>query len=522
MEFSHLVQTFVMMNLRDTKTLSLYDFGAMALGLLLITNLQSLASELLRHLKPRFKEWYRNVFSPGCTRDIAFRVKLDGAGRRQLEGPTNISQHLFWFMHSRSLFDRAETTKSFHHSMFVKCVDSQTGKPISHDFQELRFPSHPTKIDPDIYVHITEEKTNESFDSSRKSSNSTSTSGSGSNESTTYVHLWISTRRNNDSYIESFLNKIETIFYAETRTSILSITDAVVDPRDTQAAFENTRFLYSTKTFDNLFFEQKDDVIKLLSQFESREAEYKRLGIPNNLTFMFHGPPGTGKTSCIKAIANYTRRDLCMVQLSSFKTNEAFVNMITAVPNTRHTRKKIYVFEEIDAYCPEEDNPFLARSDIEKPSGAASSSNIDTKDQLMLELFATSQRLKSDVSMGELMSKYTSSKNDKLSLAGILNGLDGPRETYDRICIFTTNRLHRIDPAILRPGRTDMIVYFGSLLKRDVNRYFALWFNKSIPAKTYAKMKDHTYTQAQIGKMFLKHKETPDKLYELFGENRSE
>ena len=213
--------------------------------------------------------------------------------------------------------------------------------------------------------------------------------------------------------------------------------------------------------------------------------------------------------SCLcQAIANYLKRDIVMVRIGSFKKNETLINAMCDPRANVTDRKKMFVFEEIDCYCKEEDNPFLIRGETSRGEVSKASYNISHLNRL-------------DMSVGELLSKIEV-QDDKLSLSGILNALDGPRETYDRVIIFTTNRIERIDPAILRPGRTDLIVYFGALLKEDVNRYFKLWFHKAIPMRVYSQMKDHTYTQAQIGKMFLKYSKNPEGLYELFGENRSE
>jgi ABC-type multidrug transport system fused ATPase/permease subunit len=94
---------------------------------------------------------------------------------------------------------------------------------------------------------------------------------------------------------------------------------------------------YATKTFDNMFFTQKQDLIACLDNFTNNEDEYKRLGIPYTLGLMFHGQPGCGKTTAIKAIARYTKRTIIKIpanriktidQLHSFFESE-FINSLT-------------------------------------------------------------------------------------------------------------------------------------------------------------------------------------------------
>jgi SpoVK/Ycf46/Vps4 family AAA+-type ATPase len=59
-------------------------------------------------------------------------------------------------------------------------------------------------------------------------------------------------------------------------------------------------------------------------------------------------------------------------------------------------------------------------------------------------------------------SKYMS-KYDKLDLSGLLNVLDGVVDCPNRILIMTTNHPEKLDPALIRPGRIDKIIYLGYL-----------------------------------------------------------
>lgn len=55
------------------------------------------------------------------------------------------------------------------------------------------------------------------------------------------------------------------------------------------------------------------------------------------------------------------------------------------------------------------------------------------------------------------------SKYDKLDLSGLLNVLDGVVDCPNRILIMTTNHPEKLDPALIRPGRIDKIIYLGYL-----------------------------------------------------------
>ena len=126
------------------------------------------------------------------------------------------------------------------------------------------------------------------------------------------------------------------------------MTDDYYDPTRHYSEF---RF-ESGKTFDNVFYSQKEDILKRLDFFTNNKDWYKQRGIPYTMGFMFYGEPGCGKTSTIKAIANHTQRHIVSVPLNKIKTAKELLNVFYSTKMNYvdiPLDKRLYVLEDIDA-----------------------------------------------------------------------------------------------------------------------------------------------------------------------------
>uniref|UniRef100_A0A7S4R314 AAA+ ATPase domain-containing protein n=1 Tax=Alexandrium monilatum TaxID=311494 RepID=A0A7S4R314_9DINO len=116
--------------------------------------------------------------------------------------------------------------------------------------------------------------------------------------------------------------------------------------------------LSGEKTFSSLFFDEKDTLLKILKDFTTKTGKYRISGYPHKLGLLLHGPPGTGKTSLIKAMAQHTNRSIVNVPLARISTNQELMDIMfdqqymvlgEEVPIKLGFKDVIFVMEDVDA-----------------------------------------------------------------------------------------------------------------------------------------------------------------------------
>ena len=116
---------------------------------------------------------------------------------------------------------------------------------------------------------------------------------------------------------------------------------------------------HTNKSLRNVFGEHLSIIKKRVDTFVNNPRWYEEKGIPYTLGIMLSGPPGTGKTSLIKAVAKDTRRHIFNISLRQTTTQTQLKNLfynpeIHVLRNGSNEivniplDKRLYVIEDID------------------------------------------------------------------------------------------------------------------------------------------------------------------------------
>lgn len=192
----------------------------------------------------------------------------------------------------------------------------------------------------------------------------------------------------------------------------------------------NSYKLSGEKTFDTIFSQQAKKLVKIVDDFQSKRGKYGVAGFPYKLGILLHGPPGTGKTSLIKALAHYTNRHIVNVPLTRLTKNQELEMIFfkrdfsgaagdLGGPTKPAYDQLIFVLEDVDA----QSKVVTARK--KKATKKDESEEQEEQDEKENEIEDPVAEKKSEFAMP-----------DALSLSGMLNVFDGIVATPGRVSCY--------------------------------------------------------------------------------------
>jgi len=294
-----------------------------------------------------------------------------------------------------------------------------------------------------------------------------------------YVYKLFKPGMNHMETINAFLKRIEEEYTNDNKTEtqlVFEYRKSVTDDSDKLTIEFNEVPFYTNKSFDNIFFEHKQEVLSCLEPFinpnHKNHIMNKKYGIPFKCVFMLHGPPGCGKSSLIKSTIKLTNRHCVLVSWSKIKTCSDFVALFRPMK----IGKKVYspceliiVFEDFDANS----NNILKTREammVDDNNKLNINDHIDKQiEQHIVDKTDINNKLES------LIKLQATPNEDQLTLEYVLNVLDGIVELNNSIVFFTTNTLEIIDPALIRPGRIDKVIqmdYIKSTILEEILHYY--------------------------------------------------
>ena len=184
----------------------------------------------------------------------------------------------------------------------------------------------------------------------------------------------------------------------------------------------------------------KTGIIRDIEEYTADRQFYGILGIPYRRGYLFHGPPGTGKTSFTMALAGLFGLDIYVVSLLDPNIADSeLIGLFNTLPG-----RCLLLLEDVDSVG-------LKKRKLRKGDGDGDTKEEDGEESDGSE--SESLRGRPEDGDSDHGQARGGSRRSRVSLSGLLNAIDGVAAPEGHILIMTTNAPNSLDEALIRSGR---------------------------------------------------------------------
>lgn len=166
---------------------------------------------------------------------------------------------------------------------------------------------------------------------------------------------------------------------------------------------------------------QMEMLLADMEKFLLSRKWYLERGIPYRRGYLLKGPPGSGKSSAVVALASKLGMNIATITLSGTSMGDDDLrSLMASTPNGA-----LILIEDIDCVFTD---------------------------------------------------RKANTGDNKVTFSGLLNAIDGVAAGEGRMLFMTTNHPDKLDPALIRPGRADVHVEIGLPDREQIERLFLRFF----------------------------------------------
>ena len=200
----------------------------------------------------------------------------------------NTRNYYYWYNNDNESKSVADTLKKY------KVIK----KPITNEWVHLDVIEHMTK-----YKQINDNQNVADVEMIIQENQTNVNNGNDATPSRSKTELTLHFRSESESSIDQFIDNAYKWYLDELKKLednsryLYELIDPIIGDEERSNCARYKKYqLSDEKTFESLFFQEKDSILKLVNHFTKKTGKYAIKGYPHKLGLLLHGPPGKCNT----------------------------------------------------------------------------------------------------------------------------------------------------------------------------------------------------------------------------------